>query len=410
MPSGSGARFDALNAVMTAVSLTAFGFKTSMLMNLKNLLHLSPNRNDGKKVRYAVVGAGWIAQEDFMPGVAHTGNSVLSAIISGDAEKADLLAIKYGLEHVYSYDRFDEALRSGNFEAIYLAVPNSQHRDFAVRALDAGIHVLLEKPMAPTVDDCLAIIAASERSGAKLMIAYRLHFDEATLQAIDTIQSGKIGEPRIFSSVFGQQVSALNSRTEAAHWAGPLPDMGPYPINAARMFFNAEPTEAFAQAASLPQARFAEVEEMISVILRFPGERLAQFVVSYGTNPVNECRVIGANGDLRLSPAYAYDIPIEQWLTIGEKTEHTKFNQRDQFGGETKYFSDCILDNKHPEPDGNEGLADVRVIKAIEKSFRTSQPVPIQGGGVHASPGKEQVMKLPAVSPGELIHAAPPEK
>jgi predicted dehydrogenase len=81
-----------------------------------------------------------------------------------------------------------------------------------------------------------------------------------------------------------------------------------------RMFFGAEPTEAFAVAASLPEKRFAEIDEMLTVTLRIPGARLAQFVVSYGTNLVNECRIVGTKGDLRLSPAFAYDKPIEQWM------------------------------------------------------------------------------------------------
>ena len=263
--------------------------------------------------------------------------------------------------------------------------------------------------MAPTEEDCEAIIAASGRSGAKLMIAYRLHFDEATLQSIEAVHSGKIGEPRIFSSVVGQQVAGSNSRTQASHWAGPIPDMGAYPINAARMFFGGEPTEAFAYAASIHEARFAEIDEMVSVLLRFPGDRLAQFVVSYGTNPVSECRMVGTKGDLRLSPAFAYDKPIEQWLTVGEKTEHTKFPRRDQFGGETKYFSDCILDDHHPEPDGLEGLADVRVMKAIEESLRSGKPAEVRSQGHKSPPSIEQVEKLPAVEPGELVHAAPPE-
>lgn len=182
------------------------------------------------------------------------------------------------------------------------------------------------------------------------MIAYRLHFDEATLRSIELVHSGKIGEARIFSSVFGQQVSGSNSRLGAAQWAGPIPEMGTYPINGSRMFFGSEPTEAFAWAARTNEPRFAEVDEMVSVLLHYPGDRLAQFTVTYGSNATNECRIAGTKGDLRLSPAFAYDQSIERWLTIGKKTEHAKFPRRDQFGGETKYFSDCILDDRHPNP------------------------------------------------------------
>ena len=193
--------------------------------------------SDERKVRYAVVGAGWIAQEDFMPGVAKTGNSVMTALVTGDAKKARALSEKYEIEHTCDYDGFDALLRSGRIDAIYLATPNTMHNDFTIRALAAGIHVLCEKPMAPTIEECRAMIDAGKKSGAKLMLAYRLHFEEATLEAIETVRSGKLGAPRIFSSIFTQQVEPSNHRTERNKWAGPLPDMGPYPINAVRNLF-----------------------------------------------------------------------------------------------------------------------------------------------------------------------------
>jgi predicted dehydrogenase len=378
-------------------------------MDILKLFSRSNRREDGRKVRYAVLGAGWIAQEDFLPGIAHTGNSELTGIITGDSHKAAVLAEKYDAKHVWDYEQLPEALRSGVFDAIYLATPNSRHREFAVPALEVGIHVLLEKPMAPTEDDCHAIIAASDRSEAKLMIAYRLHFDEATLSSIQALREGAIGELRLFSSVFGQQVVAENSRMDGELWAGPLPDMGAYPINAARNFFGEEPIEAFAFADSLPELRFAKVDEMMTVLLRFPGNRLAQFVVSYGLNPVSEFRIAGSKGDLRMDPAYSYDKPIERWITTGEGTEHQKFPQRDQFGGETRYFSDCILDNRVPEPSGHEGFADVRVMKAIEASLRTHAPVSLAAAPKQTSPALHQTEKLSAVAPGQLVHAAPPE-
>ena len=175
-------------------------------------LHPFRERSDGRKVRYAVYGAGWIAQEDFMPGVEHTGNSVMTAIVTGDQEKARALAKIYGIEHVMDYTGYDALLRSGHIDAVYIANPNSQHRDPVVKALEAGIHILCEKPMAPTEEDCRAMIAASEKTGAKLMIAYRLHFEVATVEALETVRAGTIGEPRFFSSVFAQQISEENSR------------------------------------------------------------------------------------------------------------------------------------------------------------------------------------------------------
>ena len=375
-----------------------------------SLLHPFRERSDGRKVRYAVYGAGWIAQEDFMPGVEHTGNSVMTAIVTGDQEKARALAGKYGIEHVMDYDGYDALLRSGNIDAVYMANPNSQHRGPVVKALEAGIHVLCEKPMAPTEEDCRAMIAASEKSGAKLMIAYRLHFEEATIEALETVRSGEIGEPRLFSSVFTQQISEENSRASKENWAGPLPDMGPYPINAVRQLFQAEPTEVFAFRASKAEPRFREIEEMMTVIMKFPGERLGTFTLSYGANPMGQYRIVGTKGDLEVTPGYTYGAGLSHKLTVGEKQSEESYGHHDQFGGETKYFSDCVLDDKHPEPDGEEGLADVRVIKAIEKSLETGQPQKLGEFTRKQRPTRAQIMKLSPVKPGEMIHATPPDE
>ena len=375
-----------------------------------SLLHPFRERSDGRKVRYAVVGAGWIAQEDFMPGVEHTGNSVMTALVTGDPEKAKELAKKYGIEHVTNYDGYDALLRSGHIDAIYLALPNAQHREPVVKALEAGIHVLCEKPMAPTEEDCQAMIAASEKGGAKLMIAYRLHFEEATVEAIETIRSGAIGEPRFFSSVFAQQVSGENSRADKENWAGPMPDMGPYPINAVRQLFEAEPTEVFAFTASKDEPRFQEIEEMISVVMRFPGQRLAQFTVSYGANPGSHYEVAGTEGDLKVIPGFTWQEGLTHQLTVGEKKTEKTFGRSDHFGGETKYFSNCILDDRHPEPDGEEGLADVRVILAIQESLRTGQPQKVAPLTRKQRPTREQIMKLSPVKPGEMVDASPPEE
>ena len=373
-----------------------------------NLLHPVKERVDGRKVRYAVVGAGWIAQEDFMPGVAKTGNSVMTALVTGDARKGRELSEKYEIEHVCGYVGFDALLKSGKIDAIYLATPNTMHRDFTIRALAAGIHVLCEKPMAPTIDDCRAMIETGQKSGTKLMIAYRLHFEEATLEAIETVRSGKLGQPRIFSSIFTQQVESSNHRTEGDKWAGPLPDMGSYPTNGVRNLFGAEPIEAFGRTASAKSdGRFGEIPEMVSAWLRFPDERIAQFTISYGSEAVSEYRVSGTEGDLMMTPGFSWEEGQTMAVTVKGKKDEKTFDKVDHFAGETKYFSDCVLDNKEPEPDGEEGLCDVCVIKAIEKSIASGKVELVEQVGRSKRPTREQVQKLPASEPPELVDAKP---
>ena len=183
-----------------------------------------------KKIRYAVVGTGWISQIAFMPSIAQTGNSEMTAIVSGNPANAKKLADFYGIEHIYSYDRYDEMLASGLVDAVYIALPNSMHADYAIRAAKAGVHALVEKPLAVTAEECAAMIAAADEAQVCLMTAYRLHSEPATLEAIDMIRRGEIGDPRIFSSVFSFPVGAGNHRLKAEHWGGPLQDIGVYCI------------------------------------------------------------------------------------------------------------------------------------------------------------------------------------
>src|SRR6478672_8368405 len=134
------------------------------------------------KLRYAVVGLGHIAQVAVLPAFRSSRNSELFALVSNDREKLRSLGQKYRLEHLYSYDDYNRAL--ANVDAVFIALPNHLHREYAVRAAAAGVHVLCEKPMAPTAVDCQAMIDAAEQNGTKLMVGYRLHFEAGNLEAI----------------------------------------------------------------------------------------------------------------------------------------------------------------------------------------------------------------------------------
>ena len=362
---------------------------------------------EGNKVRYAVVGAGWISQAAFMPGVAQTGNSVMTAIVTGDQKKAEALGKRYGIERAYHYDAYRAALDSGGFDAIYLALPNDQHVQFAVPALEAGVHVLLEKPMAVSEAECAAINAAATASGAKLMVAYRLHFEPATLEAIRIEQSGTLGRVWLFTSTFTQLVSKANHRANRGFWAGPVPDMGPYPINAARNLFRAEPIEVMAVGVSHPHLGF-DFHDTVAITLRFPGERLAQFTVAYGLNSVSEYRITGDKGDLHLAKGFAFPGPLTHELTLGQSTTSRSFGPFDQFGAETRYFSDCVLHDRDPEPDGEEGMLDVRVVAAVERALQTGQPQSLAPYHRAKHPLPDQAMELPPVTVPPMVNASDP--
>src|SRR5213595_1756712 len=209
-------------------------------------------------IRYAVVGCGHIAQVAVLPAFGNARrNSKLAAIVSGDPVKREALKKKYEVEHAIDYAQYDELLKSGAIDAVYIALPNSMHAEYAERAARAGVHVLCEKPMAVTEAECELMGRVAREHQVRLMVAYRLHFERANLEAIEIARSGRIGEPRLFTSTFTMTVVPGNIRVRREMGGGVLYDIGIYCINAARSLFRDEPIEVWAASAGV----IGDVEE-----------------------------------------------------------------------------------------------------------------------------------------------------
>jgi predicted dehydrogenase len=357
-----------------------------------------------RQIRYAVVGLGHIAQVAVLPAFGNARrNSKLVALVSGDPVKRKQLSEKYSVEHSYSYEEYDACLASG-IDAVYIALPNHLHCEYAVRAARAGVHVLVEKPMALTEEECERMIRAAAEAKVKLMVAYRLHFERANLEAGEIARSGRIGEPRLFSSTFCTPVVAGNVRVRRETGGGVLWDIGIYCINAARNLFRDEPTEVRAATAG----RQDEVEQTVSACLRFSNERMATFSASFGSAKVSTYRLAGTKGDVAVEPAYDYARPLKHRVTLDGEMRERRFAKRDQFAPELLYFSDCILQNRTPEPGGDEGLADVRVIRALYRAAETGRPVELAPFATREHPSLEQEIRRPPIAKPEVIHAAAP--
>ncbi len=362
-----------------------------------------------KKIRYALVGLGHIAQDAVLPAFKNgAGNSQLAAFVSDDPTKHRKLGKKYNVEGHYSYERFDECLNSGEIDAVYIALPNSMHREYAVRAARAGVHVLCEKPLAVTAKDCREIIRVCAEHRVKLMTAYRLHFEKTNLEAIQLLREGKIGEPQIFNSLFSFQVRAGGIRTRRATGGGTLYDIGVYCINAARYLFRDEPTEVFASSIRGLDARSKEVDAITSAILRFPKNRVATFTTSFASSDMASYTVLGTKGNLKVDAAYEYSEGMEMQWTVEGKTTKRETAKRDQFGPEIIYFSDCILKNKSPEPSGMEGLIDVQIVEALYKSARTNRIVKISPPDKRRRPLPKQEIRRRPVEKPELVKTKAP--
>jgi predicted dehydrogenase len=326
-------------------------------------------------INYAVVGTGWISQTGFLPGVGQSGNSRIAAIVTGDRAKAARLADFYGIGTVVGYDDYDALMASPGIDSVYIALPNRMHADYAIRAARAGKHLLVEKPLAVSEAEALAMIAAARSANVFLMTAYRLHNEPGTVAVLEHIRANAIGRPLFFQSVFSFQTSLGNHRLKASAWGGPLQDLGVYCINAARHIFAEEPIEAVAMAhRPAGDPRFSEVEASVAALLRFPSGGLAQFVASFGAGAVDNYRVVGTSGDLELDPGFRAETATRLRLRRDEKIVETQFPQIDNFGAQVAYFSDCIATGTPPEADGEEGLADLRTLIAIEKAYLSGQP------------------------------------
>jgi predicted dehydrogenase len=325
------------------------------------------------KIRYAVVGLGHLSQTAVLPAFEHTENAELCALVSRDEAKRNRLAQRYGVDAIGGSDDLERVLADSRADAVYITSPTHLHREHTERAARAGVHVLCAKPMSRTVPDCQAMIAACNAAGVKLMIAYPLHFDEASLDSITIARGGQIGVPRLFMSLLTSTVQDTDSAQQQLS-GGAAHDLGIDPINAARHLFGAEPIGVFSTS-SRGQHNLHDVDTTTSATLVFDDDRVAQFSVGLASSHVSSYRLVGDKGDLRLEPAYAHDTPLRHVLSIGPNSVERRFVQRDPFAATIRAFSRAILENGDVESTGEEGPADVRVIEALLESHRTERLV-----------------------------------
>jgi glucose-fructose oxidoreductase len=347
--------------------------------------------NDTGTIRYAVIGLGYIAQDSVLPAFAGLSRSKLTALVSGDPQKLEKWKSTLGLEKTFTYEDLDQCLADPEIDAVYIALPNDLHCDCCIRSARAGKHIICEKPMATSLDDAHDMLHAANQAGVRLMTAYRLHFDPATLKAVELVRSGKIGEPKIFNSTFTYLLEDdENVRLQGQRGGGAIFDLGVYCINAARLMFDSEPTQVFGSLIRGGGPRFDEVEEGASAILRFPNGGVATFTVSFGTVATSRYELIGTKGRIVMDPGYEYNEGLELTTVVGKKTTRTPFRKVDQFGGEIEAFSESILKGDAPNSPPLEGVADLRVIEAIFRSAQVGRPIPMGPFRVGTRPSPEK--------------------
>ncbi len=335
--------------------------------------------HSGKKLGWCIVGLGRISMNEFMPGVAMSNTGKLVALVSGHREKAERQAAMYNVPSpsIYDYTNFDEIAANKDIDAVYIALPNSMHAEYTIRAAHAGKHVLCEKPMATSLEDCRKMIDACRKKKVKLMIAYRCQYQPVHLKAIELIRSGALGQVQEIEGAFGFDIAPgewrLNKKMAGG---GPLVDVGIYCLNASRYLTGEEPTEDGSGIKAIASVidhdgRFTEVEENDAWTMRFPSGILASCSTTYGAVGTGGLlRVKGSKGWLTMEPAFPYQGIHLTGRLAGDQAIDMPDPQRDpaQFTTEADYFADCVWNDREPKTDGEEGLRDMTCMSQIYKS------------------------------------------
>ncbi len=329
-----------------------------------------------------MVGLGSIAQSSILPAFAHCKNAELVALVGRDPKKTARLAQEFEVSFHYPSEAFAECLANPEVSAVYIATPQGEHARLTIQAAEAGKHVLCEKPLATTPEQCATMVNVCRRSRVLLMTAYRKYYEPSTLYLKQLVQSGKLGRIDVIHTAF----SELHSPGTSLPWlldvkmagGGPLMDLGIYCVNTTRWLAGEDPVEVSAQSWVNDTARYREVEEGISFSLRFPSGLRAQGSSSYGAAMASFIFVQGSAGWASLSPAFQFEDDRQLTGKIGKRHFERTFKTVDEFAPEIDAFAKAIQNQGVVEPDGIQGHRDIIIIDAIYKSARSNKLVAIE--------------------------------
>jgi glucose-fructose oxidoreductase len=328
-----------------------------------------------KKLGVALVGLGYYSTDLLAPALQLTQNCELRGIVSGTPSKVEIWQKKYGIKdkNVYNYQNFDQIANNPDIDVIYVVLPPSMHREYTVRGAKTGKHIWCEKPMAPSVADCEAMIAECQKNKVSLAIGYRCQHDPNIQHMMRIAKELPFGKPRMINSAAGY----FDSRT--THWkqskamgGGVMGDMGVYALEGARLATGEEPISVMAQASTTRPEIYHEVEETMMFQLQFPSGARAACQTSYGIN-MNHLRVDYEKGWLKMEPQSAYT-GINGSTSDGTIIKYTIENQQAKQMDEDAM---AIMKKTNLIAPGEEGLRDIRVVEAIYKSVATGKEVKI---------------------------------
>jgi predicted dehydrogenase len=310
-----------------------------------------------------------------IPAIQGSRNGELVAVASREPERARTFARENGIAR--SYGSYEALLEAEDIEAVYIPLPNSLHREWTVRAAEAGKHVLCEKPLGLTALECDEMHRAAEKAGVHLMEAFMYRFHPRTELVQKLIGDGVIGQLRGIQASFTFRLRRTDDiRLDAALGGGSLMDVGCYCVNLARTLAGAEPCEVQAFA----DWTVTGVDERMVGTMRFESGLMAQFDCALTLERRESYQAIGPEGHLRVEPAFlpgTADATIEEQHGRAGTTLHN-VPGADEYQLMVEHFADCVLEGTRVRYPPTEAAANLRVIEALYRSARNDgRPEPV---------------------------------
>lgn len=324
---------------------------------------------DSGSLGIALVGLGSYAMGQLAPAFAHTKGCHLAGLVTGTPEKK----VRYGQQYnipeanIYDYDSFDRIADNPDIDIVYVVLPNSMHAEFSIRAAEAGKHVICEKPMAVSVEECHQMIAACEKAGVTLNIGYRLHADPYHQAVRKVAIERPYGRPLYGHSEFGFTIGDPTQwrLKKALAGGGALMDVGVYCIQAARYSLGAEPVAVTAQEFKTDPVKFAEVDETLTWQLEFPDGVIANSTTSYAAT-MNRLFVSYEQPRMQAELTVAFFYGGLRGRLGGEEM---KFEVKSQQALHMDMVAESIRTGTPTTFGGDEGLRDMVIVEAIYQSI-----------------------------------------
>lgn len=339
---------------------------------------LAATRQKKEKLGVALVGLGYYSTDLLAPALQQTKNCYLAGIVTGTPSKATEWKKKYNIPdgNIYNYQNFDQIANNPAIDVVYVVLPPSMHREYVVRAANAGKHVWCEKPMAMTVQECQEMIDACNKNKKSLAIGYRLQHEPNTQEYRRIVNQKLLGKVEKASCGAGYR----ENRTD--HWkqkkemgGGVLYDMGVYSIQGARMGTGMEPIAIVSATTSTtrPEIYKNGLDETAVATLEFPGGVMADIKTSFGES-INYLDITCQKGEIKIAPYQAY-AGVKGVSPLGEINHpyDVPWQQAKQMDDDAL----AIMQRKPLLVPGEEGLRDIRVVEAIYKAAASGKRVNI---------------------------------